>query len=105
MWLGAREGAIRSRDGGKTWAHVMSGLPPSYVLGVKYDARAQRLLATAMNSRGVFESADGGKTWSQTPEASFSIRTAMGYQDLLLAISWHNGLLLQTQRQHGLGSE
>ena len=95
LWLGAREGAIRSNDGGKSWSHVMNGLPPSYVLGVKYDAKAQRLLATAMNSRGVFESVDGGKTWHQTPEASFSIRTAMGYQDLLLAISWHNGLLLQ----------
>ena len=95
LWLGTREGAIRSTDGGKDWAHVMSGLPPSYVLGVKYDAKAQRLLATAMNSRGVFESVDGGKTWHQTPEANFSIRTAMGYQDLLLAISWHNGLLLQ----------
>jgi len=96
LWLGTREGAIRSNDGGKTWAHVMNGLPPSYVLGVKYDAKAQHLLATAMNSRGVFESSDGGKTWSQTPEATFSIRTAMGYQDLLLAISWHNGILLQS---------
>src|SRR5271165_1331054 len=95
LWLGAREGAIRSDDGGKSWSHVMNGLPPSHVLGVKYDAKAQRLLATAMNSRGVFESVDGGKAWHQTPEASFSIRTAMGYQDLLLAISWHNGLLLQ----------
>ena len=53
IWLGTREGAVRSGDGGKTWAHVMSGLPPSYVLGVKYDDKAQRLLATAMNSRGV----------------------------------------------------
>ena len=95
LWLGTREGAIRSNDGGKVWSHVMNGLPPNYVLGVKYDAKAQRLLATAMNSRGVFESVDGGKTWNQTPEATFSIRTAMGYQDLLLAISWHNGLLLQ----------
>jgi photosystem II stability/assembly factor-like uncharacterized protein len=96
IWLGTREGAVRSGDGGKAWAHVMSGLPPSYILGVKYDDRAQRLLATALNSRGVYESADGGKTWNQTPEASFSIRSAMGYQDLLLAISWHNGILLQT---------
>jgi photosystem II stability/assembly factor-like uncharacterized protein len=95
LWLGTREGALRSNDGGKDWVHVMNGLVPSYVLGVKYDAKAQRLLATAMNSRGVFESLDGGKTWRQTPEANFSIRTAMGYQDLLLAISWHNGLLLQ----------
>ena len=95
LWLGTREGALQSNDGGKNWSHVMSGLPSSYVLGVKYDEKAQRLLATAMNSHGVFESVDGGKTWSQTPESSFSIRTAMGYQDLLLAISWHNGLLLQ----------
>ena len=95
LWLGTREGALRSNDGGKDWVHVMNGLVPSYVLGVKYDAKAQCLLATAMNSRGVFESLDGGKTWRQTPEANFSIRTAMGYQDLLLAISWHNGLLLQ----------
>ena len=94
IWLGTREGAIRSNDEGKSWSHVMSGLPASYVLGVKYDAKAQRLLATAMNSRGVFESVDGGKTWHQT-EATFYIRTAMGYQDLLLAISWHNGLLVQ----------
>ena len=95
FWLGTREGALRSADGGKEWTHVMGGLPPSYVLGVKYDGKARRLLATAMNSHGVFESADGGKSWLKTPEASFSIRTAMGYQDLLLAISWHNGLLLQ----------
>jgi len=95
FWLGTREGALHSTDGGKDWNHVMGGLPPSYVLGVRYDAKARRLLATAMNSRGVFESVDGGKIWHQTPEANFSIRTAMGYQDLILATSWHNGLLLQ----------
>ncbi len=95
LWLGAREGGLRSVDGGKEWSHVMGGLAPSYVLGVEYDANSQRLLATAMKTRGVFESADGGKTWKQTPEANFSIRTAMSFQGLLLATSWHNGLLLQ----------
>ena len=95
LWLATREGALRSNDGGKDWSHIISGLPTSYVLAVKHDEKAQRLLATAMNSHGVFESVDNGKTWHQTPEASFSIRTAMGYQDLLIAISWHNGLLLQ----------
>jgi len=95
LWLGAREGGLRSVDGGKEWSHVMGGLAPSYVLGVEYDANSQRLLATAMKTRGVFESTDGGKTWKQTPEANFSIRTAMSFQGLLLATSWHNGLLLQ----------
>jgi hypothetical protein len=95
LWLATREGAVQSTDGGKSWAHIMGGLVASHVLAVKYDASTQRLLATALDSRGVFESADGGKTWKQTPEANFSIRTAMSYQGLLLAISWHNGLLLQ----------
>jgi len=63
-------------------------------LGVTYDPSTQRLLATAMNSKGVFESTDGGKSWKQTPEANFSIRSATGYQGQLLATSWHNGLLL-----------
>ena len=98
IWLGAREGAVRSMDGGKTWAHIMSGLPASYILGVNYDEKAQRLLATAINSNGVFESVDGGKTWKKTAEASFSIRNAMGYQNLLLATSWHNGLLIQREQ-------
>jgi hypothetical protein len=48
-----------------------------------------------MKSKGVYESADGGKSWKQTPEATFSIRTATTYQGQLLATSWHNGLLLQ----------
>ncbi len=95
LWLGAREGAVRSGDGGVTWVHVMSGLPPSHVLGVIYDADAHRLLATAMNSKGVYQSSDGGKTWQQTAEANFQIRSAMSYQGQLLASSWHNGLLLQ----------
>lgn len=95
LWLGTREGGLHSIDGGKNWSHVMGGLAPSYVLGVQFDANSQRLLATALKSYGVYESADGGKTWRQTPDANFSIRTAMSYQGLLLAISWHNGLLLQ----------
>jgi len=95
LWLAAREGALRSSDGGKSWSQVMNGLPSKHVLGIKYDAQAQRLLATAMGTRGVYQSLDGGKTWSQTPEATFSIRTVMGYRGQLLAISWHNGLLMQ----------
>jgi photosystem II stability/assembly factor-like uncharacterized protein len=95
LWLATREGAARSTNGGEKWVHVMSGLPQSGVLGVTYDPTTQKLLATAMNSKGVFESTDSGKTWKQTPEASFSIRSATGYQGQLLATSWHNGLLLQ----------
>src|SRR5581483_2870206 len=63
LWMGTREGALRSSDGGKTWVHVLGGLPPRHVFAVNYDAAGQRLLATARYARGVFESKDGGKTW------------------------------------------
>ncbi|HZD33183.1 MAG TPA: transcriptional regulator, partial [Candidatus Angelobacter sp.] len=95
LWLATREGAVQSTDGGKTWNHVLSGMPSKHVLAVKYDASLKRMLATAMDSREVYESADNGKTWTKSPDANFSIRTAMGYKEQVLAISWHNGLLLQ----------
>lgn len=95
LWLATREGAVQSPDLGNTWVHVLSGLPTKHVLSVKYDANLKRLLATAMESRSVYESMDSGKTWTKSPDATFSIRTAMGFQDQVLAISWHNGLLLQ----------
>ena len=95
LWLATREGAVQSLDGGKVWNHVLSGLPSKHVLAIKYDPELRRLLATAMDSRQVYESVDNGKTWRKTPESTFSIRTAIGYQEQLLAVSWHNGLLLQ----------
>jgi len=102
LWMATREGALRSIDSGQTWMHVMNGLPSKHVLAVKYDPTLQRLLATAMDAHSIFESADNGKTWKQSPEATFSIRAVMGYQDQLLAISWHNGLLLE--RAGGTGA-
>ena len=95
FWLAAREGAVRSPDGGKTWIHTLGGLASKQVLSVKYDPILKRLLATALESRSVYESVDGGQTWSKSPDATFSIRSAMGFQDQVLAISWHNGLLLE----------
>jgi hypothetical protein len=95
LWLATREGAAQSPNGGTTWVHVMSGLPSKHVLAVKYDLTLGRLLATAMDSHEVYASTDSGVTWQKGPESTFSIRTAMGYQDQVLAVSWHNGLLLQ----------
>jgi photosystem II stability/assembly factor-like uncharacterized protein len=95
LWLGTAEGAVQSADGGKTWIHVLSGMPTKHVLGVKYDPTLKRLLATAIDSHQVYESTDDGKTWRKSPESTFSIRQALGYQDQMLAVSWHNGLLLQ----------
>jgi len=93
LWLATREGALHSTDGGKTWEHVLGGLPPRYVFAVR-SAGGQRLLATAQHTHGVFESNDGGKTWQRSPDAGVSIRAAMSYQGRVLAASAYNGLLL-----------
>ncbi len=95
LWLGTREGALHSTDGGKTWQHLLAGLPARNVLTVSYDAAGQRLLATALHAHGVFESKDGGRSWQRTPDAGVSIRSAMNYQGRLLALSSYNGLLLE----------
>ncbi len=95
LWLATRQGALRSTDSGQSWQYMLGGLPKNDVLSVEYDASGQRLLATALDSRAVFESRDGGKTWQSTPDAGASIRAAMNYKGHLLATSFFNGLLLE----------
>jgi photosystem II stability/assembly factor-like uncharacterized protein len=96
LWLGTRQGALRSTDGGQSWHYMLGGLPKNDVLAVHYDAAGQRLLATALHAHGVFESKDGGQTWQLTPEARVSIRSAINFQGRLLGASAHNGLLLES---------
>jgi photosystem II stability/assembly factor-like uncharacterized protein len=95
LWMGTREGALHSHDGGKSWEHVLGGLPARNVYVVRYDAASQRLLATAQQTHGVFESKDNGQTWQSTPDTGVSIRAALNFQGRLLAASSYNGLLLQ----------
>jgi photosystem II stability/assembly factor-like uncharacterized protein len=95
LWLGTRQGALRSTDGGQSWQYMLGGLPKNDVLAVLYDIGGQRLLATALHSRAVFQSKDGGKSWQSTPEAGVSIRAAFNYKGRLLVASVYNGLLLE----------
>lgn len=105
LWLATREGALHSTDGGKTWEHTLGGLPARNVFAVHYDPVSQRLLATAMFTRGVFESKDGGQSWQRTPDTGVSIKSALHYQGRLLAASSYNGLLLQVGGEGGDSSE
>ncbi len=95
FWMATREGALHSTDGGKSWEHILGGLPPRNVLLVRYDPASQRLLATALYTHGVFASKDGGQTWQRTPDTGVSIRAALNYQGRLLATSAYSGLLLE----------
>ena len=105
LWMGTREGALHSSDQGKTWAHVLGGLPPRNVYVVRYDQGSQRLLATAMHAHTVYESKDLGKSWQPTPDTGVSIRVAMNYQGRLLAASAYNGLLLEQRGDGGASAE
>lgn len=95
LWLGTRQGAVQSTDGGKTWRYVLSGLPKDDVLEVEYDPVGQRLLATALKQHAVFVSKDHGQTWQPTESADVPIRSAMNYQGHLLATSAYNGVLME----------
>ncbi len=99
FWLSTREGALHSPDQGKSWEHMLGGLPSREILSVHYDNEAQRLLATGLHARTVFESKDGGKSWQPLAESIVSISSAMGYQGRILAATAHNGLLLETSVQ------
>ena len=105
LWLATREGALHSTDAGKTWQHVLSGLPPRNVFAVRYDTASQRLLATALYAHAVFESKDGGRSWQRTPDTGVSIRAALSYQGKILAASAYNGLLLQQSVDSGASAE
>jgi photosystem II stability/assembly factor-like uncharacterized protein len=105
LWLATREGALRSSDGGQSWQHVLGGLPPREVLAVRYDARSQRLLATAVYVDAVFESKDGGHSWQRTADTGVSIRTAQEFQGRILAASTYNGLFLQQATDGGAAAE
>ena len=98
-WLSTREGALHSTDEGRSWEHMLGGLPAREILSVHYDAGARRLLATSVHTRTVFESEDGGKSWQPLPQSIVSIRAAMSYQGRILAATTHNGLLLEKSAQ------
>jgi photosystem II stability/assembly factor-like uncharacterized protein len=95
LWMGTREGALHSIDGGATWEHVLGGLPARNVYVVRYDPASKNLLATAQQTHGVYESTDGGQTWHRSADTGVSIRAALNFQGRLLAASAYNGLLLQ----------
>jgi ligand-binding sensor domain-containing protein len=99
LWLSTREGALHSADQGKSWEHMLGGLPAREILSVHYDAGSQRLLATGLHTRTVFESKDDGKSWQPLPASIVSIRAAMTYQGRILAATSHNGLLLEKSGQ------
>ena len=47
IFVAAREGAFHSSDSGKTWEHLLAGLPDKDITSLTYDNSRKRLLATS----------------------------------------------------------
>ncbi len=84
IWAGTMEkGVLVSRDGGRTW----TTLAPlgAMVMGLSYDARGGRLLATT--DRGVLVSADEGGTWQPLGVAdAVAAAVSPSRPDVILAV-------------------
>jgi photosystem II stability/assembly factor-like uncharacterized protein len=60
IFIATREGAFHSADSGKSWNHIVAGLPDKDITSVTYDGSHKRLLAISGQTGVVFESTDGG---------------------------------------------
>jgi photosystem II stability/assembly factor-like uncharacterized protein len=95
LWLATREGAFRSRDGGKTWEHVLQGLPALDITGLFEDAATHRLLAVS-GAGGVFVSSDEGQSWQQQ-EVGFAVRSLSAVRGRLLAATAFDGIVAEPE--------
>jgi photosystem II stability/assembly factor-like uncharacterized protein len=54
---------LRTRDGGKTWSEIVTGLPPVGVVNAVHEDPLRRGLLLAATELGVFLSFDDGENW------------------------------------------
>jgi photosystem II stability/assembly factor-like uncharacterized protein len=73
IFVATREGAFHSVDSGKSWGHLLAGLPDKDITSVAYDGFHKRFLAASGASGVVFESADGS-SWRRGPDSGFPLR-------------------------------
>jgi photosystem II stability/assembly factor-like uncharacterized protein len=73
VFVATREGAFHSADSGKSWNHVLAGLPDKDITSVAYDGSHRRFLAASGASGVVFESGDGS-IWRRGPDSGFPLR-------------------------------
>ncbi|MFZ0939746.1 MAG: transcriptional regulator, partial [Candidatus Sulfotelmatobacter sp.] len=74
IFIATREGAFHSADSGKSWNHIVAGLPDKDITSVAYDGSHRRLLAISGQIGVVFESTDGGSSWQRGPDSGFPLR-------------------------------
>jgi ligand-binding sensor domain-containing protein len=95
IFLASREGIFRSGDAGKTWEHVVSGVPAKDIGSITYDSERKRLLATSNVSSVVFESNNNGRSWQRHSDAGYTLRSVSAVRGRLLAATPFDGVVAQ----------
>ncbi len=98
IFVASREGAFRSADSGKSWSHVLAGLPDKDITSVAYDGFHKRFLAASGASGVVFESADGS-TWRRGPDSGFPLRHITVAHGRYVAATPFDGVIAQPQSE------
>lgn len=97
IFVASREGVFHSADAGKTWEHVVNGLPTKDIGSVTYDSDRKRLFATSNVSSVVFQSDDNGRTWQRHSDAGYTLRSVSAVRGRLLAATPFDGVVAQPE--------
>jgi photosystem II stability/assembly factor-like uncharacterized protein len=98
IFVATREGAFHSADSGKSWNHILSGLPDKDITSVAYDGFHKRFLAASGASGVVFESADGS-TWRRGPDSGFPLRHITVAHGRYVGATPFDGVIAQPQNE------
>ncbi len=97
--IASREGAFRTDDGGRTWQHVVNGLPDKDISSVSFDSAHKRMLATSYTTGVIFESVDGGRSWQRGPDSGFPLRRVSIVGGRFIGATPFDGVVLQPETE------
>jgi photosystem II stability/assembly factor-like uncharacterized protein len=100
VFVATREGAFHSGDAGRTWNHVVAGLPDKDITSVAYDSNHGRLIATSGQTGVVFESNDGGNTWQRGPDSGYPLRRISIVHGRYIAATPFDGVIAQPENEN-----
>jgi photosystem II stability/assembly factor-like uncharacterized protein len=97
IFVASREGIFHSADAGKTWEHVVNGVPGKDIGSVTYDSERKRLFATSIVSSVIFQSDDNGRSWQRHSDAGYTLRSVSAVKGRLLGATPFDGVVAQPE--------